>query len=367
MAKAKPRTAAQKPGREASPRRISARPSRARRPRAEAATKSRAEGARPRRGKPKPRQSGDQRPSQTEAKPAIRASRGALRANATANGGSASRRGHAPTPTARQARTPPRTRGCVPTADAPTSARRVAWSRSSTTSSRSHALRRFLDDDRRADATVQQGQIALGSAQLMLLPIAREHRGGAEVKELLDLVLVALGVVPRARPAFTRRSSCATRSRRSATIAIAIAQLIALVPADASAPSCGSTSRARTPSSVTRPRCCVALRRRARRGRDRARRSAATTTSPPIATTRSCSSCLDGAPPPRDPGRRHAARRAPSASALDSLLATLAGVRRARSSSTRRRALDAGARGRARAARSSCRTTTARCSRSPTA
>jgi hypothetical protein len=50
------------------------------------------------------------------------------------------------------------------------------------------ALRRFLDSIK-GDATPQQAQIALGAAQLMLLPIAREHRGGPEVKELLDLVL----------------------------------------------------------------------------------------------------------------------------------------------------------------------------------
>lgn len=50
------------------------------------------------------------------------------------------------------------------------------------------ALRRFLDSIK-GDATPQQAQIALGAAQLMLLPIAREHRGGSEVKELVDLVL----------------------------------------------------------------------------------------------------------------------------------------------------------------------------------
>lgn len=50
------------------------------------------------------------------------------------------------------------------------------------------ALRRFLDSIR-GEATSQQSQIALGSAQLMLLPIAREHRGGSEVKEVVDLML----------------------------------------------------------------------------------------------------------------------------------------------------------------------------------
>ncbi len=50
------------------------------------------------------------------------------------------------------------------------------------------ALRRFLDSVKGA-ASPQQAQIALGSAQLMLLPIARENRGGREVKELVDLIL----------------------------------------------------------------------------------------------------------------------------------------------------------------------------------
>ncbi len=50
------------------------------------------------------------------------------------------------------------------------------------------ALRRFLDS-LKGDATPQQAQIALGSAQLMLLPIAHDHRGGSEVKELVDLML----------------------------------------------------------------------------------------------------------------------------------------------------------------------------------
>lgn len=50
------------------------------------------------------------------------------------------------------------------------------------------ALRRFLDSIK-GEATQQQSQIALGSAQLILLPIAREHRGGHDVQELVDLVL----------------------------------------------------------------------------------------------------------------------------------------------------------------------------------
>jgi hypothetical protein len=50
------------------------------------------------------------------------------------------------------------------------------------------ALRRFLDSIK-GEATSQQAQIGLGAAQLMLLPNVREHRGGPEVKELIDLVL----------------------------------------------------------------------------------------------------------------------------------------------------------------------------------
>jgi hypothetical protein len=50
------------------------------------------------------------------------------------------------------------------------------------------ALRRFLDSIK-GPPTVQQGEIALGAAQLMLLPFARESRGGSEVKELLDMML----------------------------------------------------------------------------------------------------------------------------------------------------------------------------------
>ena len=51
-----------------------------------------------------------------------------------------------------------------------------------------NALRRFLDAVK-GEATEQQAQIALGAAQLMLLSMGREHRGGSEVAELVDLVL----------------------------------------------------------------------------------------------------------------------------------------------------------------------------------
>ena len=50
------------------------------------------------------------------------------------------------------------------------------------------ALRRFLDSIKGA-STEQQAEIALGAGQLLLLPLARESRGGGEVKELVDLML----------------------------------------------------------------------------------------------------------------------------------------------------------------------------------
>jgi len=50
------------------------------------------------------------------------------------------------------------------------------------------ALRRFLDSIK-GTATEQQAEIALGAGQLLLLPLARENRGGGEVKELVDLML----------------------------------------------------------------------------------------------------------------------------------------------------------------------------------
>ena len=93
-------------------------------------------------------------------------------------------------------------------------------------------LRAFLDSIDGA-ATVQQGQIALGSAQLMLLPIAREHRGGAEVKELLDLVLGRWTIFPDRTgfhaQEFLRNAFAAVGSDRER-----IARLTALVPVDAS-------------------------------------------------------------------------------------------------------------------------------------
>ena len=96
------------------------------------------------------------------------------------------------------------------------------------------ALRRFLESIR-GEATPQQAQIALGAAQLMLLPIAREHRGGNEVKELVDLVLHRWDDFASRRDGFHAREFL-----RHAFAAIGvdrdrIARLAALVPEDASA------------------------------------------------------------------------------------------------------------------------------------
>ncbi|CAN5450069.1 hypothetical protein BH11MYX1_BH11MYX1_32320 [soil metagenome] len=96
------------------------------------------------------------------------------------------------------------------------------------------ALRRFLDSVKGA-TTEQQAEIALGSAQLLLLPIARESRGGPEVKELLDLVLQRWSDFGDRRFGFH-----AQEFLRNAFAAVGvdlerIAQLQAAVPADASA------------------------------------------------------------------------------------------------------------------------------------
>ncbi|HUJ58836.1 MAG TPA: SMI1/KNR4 family protein [Kofleriaceae bacterium] len=95
------------------------------------------------------------------------------------------------------------------------------------------ALRRFLDSIKGV-ATDQQAQIALGAAQLMLLPIAREHRGGAEVKEIVDLVVDRWGDFGERRRGFH-----AQEFLRNALAAIGvdrarIAQLARLVPPGAS-------------------------------------------------------------------------------------------------------------------------------------
>jgi hypothetical protein len=93
------------------------------------------------------------------------------------------------------------------------------------------ALRKFLTRIT-GEATREEGQIALGSAQLMLLPIAHEHRGGDEVKQLLDLVLARWDAFP------DRTGFHAQEFLRNAFAAVGgdrdrIAQLEALVPRDA--------------------------------------------------------------------------------------------------------------------------------------
>jgi hypothetical protein len=95
------------------------------------------------------------------------------------------------------------------------------------------ALRRFLSTVA-GPASTRQGQIALGSAQLMLLPIARGHRGGQEVKDLLDLVLERWADFP------DPDGFHAQEFLRNAFAAVGddperMAKLVALVPEDASA------------------------------------------------------------------------------------------------------------------------------------
>ncbi|HEU0032663.1 MAG TPA: SMI1/KNR4 family protein [Kofleriaceae bacterium] len=95
------------------------------------------------------------------------------------------------------------------------------------------ALRRFLDGIT-GPITTRDGQIILGSAQLMLLPIAREHRGGDEVKQLLDLVLGRWHALPDTTGFHARELL------RNAFAAVGndpdrIARLMSIVPEDASA------------------------------------------------------------------------------------------------------------------------------------
>ncbi len=95
------------------------------------------------------------------------------------------------------------------------------------------ALRRFLEVID-SPPSAPQSQVVLGSAQLMLLPIAREHRGGSEVKELLDLVLSHWTMFPE--PAgfhaqeFLRHAFAAVGDDR-----VRLTRLMAVVPANASA------------------------------------------------------------------------------------------------------------------------------------
>ncbi|MEJ7596996.1 MAG: SMI1/KNR4 family protein [Kofleriaceae bacterium] len=93
------------------------------------------------------------------------------------------------------------------------------------------ALRAFLDAIA-GPTTPDQGQIVLGAAQLALLPLTHEHRGGSEVMELLDLVLARWTDFP------DRNGFHAQELLRNAFAAVGgdrerIAKLAALVPIDA--------------------------------------------------------------------------------------------------------------------------------------
>jgi hypothetical protein len=94
-------------------------------------------------------------------------------------------------------------------------------------------LREYVDAIT-GDATVAQGQVTLGAAQLMLLPIAREARGGRAAKELIDMIVDRWGVFPE------RTGFHAQEFLRNAFAAVGedperIARLVELVPGDATA------------------------------------------------------------------------------------------------------------------------------------
>lgn len=95
------------------------------------------------------------------------------------------------------------------------------------------ALRRFLATIE-GRANTQQGQVALGSAQLMLLPIAHEHRGGQEVKDLLDLVLDRWDDFPD-RDGFHAQEFLRNAFAAIGNDPLRMARLVSLVPTDASA------------------------------------------------------------------------------------------------------------------------------------
>ncbi|HVK86155.1 MAG TPA: hypothetical protein VM513_18675 [Kofleriaceae bacterium] len=94
------------------------------------------------------------------------------------------------------------------------------------------ALRRYLGSFD-GGATEQQGQIALGSAQLMLFAIEREHRGGDDVKQVVDLVLSRWAAFPEPTgfhaQGFLRNAFAAIGDDTERLRA-----LVRLVPADAS-------------------------------------------------------------------------------------------------------------------------------------
>ena len=131
----------------------------------------------------------------------------------------------------------PESSGAVPVAIAPEGSGRTASGavvRMLEADAPIAALRDFLDAID-GPLTIQQGHVALGSAQLMLLPIAHEHRGGPEVKALLDLVLARWGVIPDRTgfhaQEFLRNALAAVGDDRDRVI-----QLAMLVPTDEASP-----------------------------------------------------------------------------------------------------------------------------------
>src|SRR5262249_18307466 len=95
------------------------------------------------------------------------------------------------------------------------------------------ALRRFLDSIK-GDATPQQAHIALGAAQLMLMP-DRERRGTNDVKEVVDLVLARWADFGDRRTGFHAREFLRNALSAVGVDRSRIARLERVVPADAGA------------------------------------------------------------------------------------------------------------------------------------
>lgn len=93
-------------------------------------------------------------------------------------------------------------------------------------------LRRLLDSIG-VVATAREGELVLGAAQLLLLPVAHDGRGSDDVREILDLIIGRWGGFPEPSgfqaQEFLRNALAAVGDDR-----VRLAQLAALVPVDAS-------------------------------------------------------------------------------------------------------------------------------------
>ena len=184
--------------------------------------------------KPRPRSRAKAKPKAKPAKPSKRAGRTtpppkrkSKRARPDKRAGTLKRARKAPKPAPRETRAAP-DRPLVVLGSSPTSTVVQILDAEDPVA----ALRDYLASIP-GPVTSDQGQVALGAAQLALLPMTHEHRGGPEVMELLDLVLARWTDFP------DRTGFHAQELLRNAFAAVGedrarITELAALVPIDAS-------------------------------------------------------------------------------------------------------------------------------------